>query len=326
MHPSPLDKFPLASNQLTLALLFTLFVSVSLYQYLGPSTSLAAVLTPTLLLMLNFVAAMIKKGLFSRKPALLIFHMSLFVLVVEIVMGQLTYLKGTVEVGTMQDFSGILENVEAGPWHDFRLDRERFTNLGFTINYREGIQRDNTINRIRIGPDDGNARIIEIGDHVPLVLGHYRLYTSHNKGYAPIFSWIPDDGSPPQRGSVHLPAYPVHEYKQAREWTLPGTQQTIWTMLVLEEDVLPEDRAFSFQIPQKHHVVVRIEDKRFELNSGDEIKLGKGILRYDSLSSWMGYSVDYDWTRPWLLATCVIAMLSLSLHYLIAFLPNARSS
>ena len=311
-----LADYQLASNRLTLVLLLALTIAVSLYQTLGPAVRLAAILVPTVLLMLNFLAAMIKRKIFAGKPALLVFHMALFVLVIEIIVGRLTYLKGTVEVGTMQEFSGELENVEAGPWHDYQLDKEQFTNLGFTINYREGIQRDTTVNRIRIGSDAENGKLIEIGDHIPLVLGHYRLYTSHNKGYAPIFSWKPRDGSPALLGSVHLPAYPTHEYQQAREWVLPGTQQKIWTMLVLEEDVLPEDRAFSFQIPQKHHLVVRIEDKRYELNKGDEIKLDRGVLRYDALSSWMGYKVDYDWTRPWLLATCIIGMLGLSLHYL----------
>lgn len=316
-----LAKLSLASNQLTLVFIFTLFISVSLYQYLEPSVRLASILIPTLLLILNFIAAMFRKKLFARKPGLLVFHMALVVVVIELIVAQLTYLKGTVEVGTMQEFGGVLENVQAGPLHDYQLDTENFTNLGFTINYREGIQRDNTINRIQVGPNGQNGPIVEIGDHIPLVLGHYRLYTSHNKGYAPIFNWIPADGTPPQLGSVHLPAYPIHEYQQAREWMLPGTQQKIWTMLVLEEDVIPENRAFSFQLPDKHHVVIRIDDKRYELRTGEELKLENGTLRYQKLSSWMGYKVDYDWTRPWLLATCVIAMLGLSLHYLGLFTP-----
>lgn len=315
-----LSRLQLASNQLTIIFIFGLFLAVSLYQYLQPAVRLAAILIPTLLLMLNFVAALFRKNIFASKPGLLVFHMALFVLVLEVIVGQLTYLKGTVEVGTMQEFGGVLENVQAGPLHDYQLGKEKFTNLGFTINYREGIQRDNTINRILVGPNDKNAPTVEIGDHIPLVFGHYRLYTSHNKGYAPIFNWIPDNGNPPQLGSVHLPAYPVHEYQQARDWTLPGTQQKIWTMLVLEENVLPENRAFSFQLPDKHHVVIRIDDKRHELRKGDELKLDNGTLRYEKLSSWMGYSVDYDWTRPWLLATCVIAMLGLSLHYVGLFI------
>ena len=46
------------------------------------------------------------------------------------------------------------------------------------------------------------------------------------------------------------------------------------------------------------------------------LRLADGTLRYDSLGSWMGYKVDYDRTRPWLLATCLLALCALSLHYL----------
>jgi len=48
----------------------------------------------------------------------------------------------------------------------------------------------------------------------------------------------------------------------------------------------------------------------------ESVTLAAGVLRYDSLTGWMGYSVDYDWVRPWLLAACLMALLSLSLHYL----------
>ena len=271
---------------------------------------------PTGLLMGNFIALLIARGAFITKTALLIFHFALFFLVILTLIGQLTYLKGTLELGSMEEFDGSLENVEAGIWHDYQLGDAKFTNLGFNINYHKGIKRDSTRNRIQLGDDPSSSPTIEIGDHVPLVIGHYRFYTTHNKGYSPVFRWLPADDGSAQRGSVHLPAYPINEYKQAREWQLPGSQQNIWTMLVIEENLLPENRAFNFRVPYQHHLVMRIDDNRYEMRIGDEINLNGGILRYESLTSWMGYKVDYDWTRPWLLATCLIALLSLSFHYL----------
>lgn len=308
------------SNHLTLAFMFLLLAAVSIYQYLPKPVALTSLLLPSGLMMINFIIAMIRKKVMINKPALLVFHLALFVLVIELVIGQLTYLKGTVEVGVMQDFSGQLENVEAGPWHPYTLDAARFTNLGFEINYHEGIQRDNTINHVRVELDDGATVIQEIGDHIPLTIGHYRFYTSHNKGYAPVFTWYPADGSPPRRGSVHLPAYPVHEYEQARAWRPPGSQLDLWTMLVIDEELMPEDRKFSFRLPYNHHIVIRLNDERHVLKPGDRLQLADGVLAYDSLSSWMGYKVDYDWTRPWLLATCLLALFALSLHYLQAIL------
>ncbi len=306
----------LASPLLTLASIIALFASISLYPYLAGRTQLTLLLIPTVALMINFLALLFVRGAFSAKPALLLFHFCLFSLVILAIIGQLTYLKATLELSSMEAFDGRLENVEAGLFHDYQLDREKFSNLGFSISYRPGIKRDSTVNRIQLETPGQKQRVVEIGDHIPLVLGHYRLYTTHNKGYSPLFRWFPDDNSPSQLGSVHLPAYPINEYKQAREWTPPGSQQQLWTMLVMEEDVLPENREFNFSIPYRHHLVIRIGEDRNVLRVGEEIRLDSGILRYESLTSWMGYKVDYDWTRPWLLATCLIGLVSLSLYYL----------
>jgi len=315
----------IASNQLSLVLLVCLFIGVVFYQQTTSPARLAVILVPVILLMINFIANLVIRKAFVTKPALLVFHMALFAMAVLLMLGQLTYLNGTLELGSQEAFSGQLENVQSGPWHDYQLHNKKFTNLGFSIHYHKGVMRDNTINRIQLMQNNGNAQIIEIGDHIPLVIGHYRFYTTHNKGYAPLFRWTPAGGDS-LMGSVHLPAYPIHEYKQAKEWLLPQTQQKIWTMLVIEEDVLPEHRDFDFRIPYKHHLVVRVGEQRYTLQEGDEVALASGVLRYDSLASWMGYKVDYDWTRSWLLITCLIALLSLSLHYIIQFRDSTRQA
>ncbi|VAX01402.1 hypothetical protein MNBD_GAMMA22-1941 [hydrothermal vent metagenome] len=300
----------LASNRLNLSLLIVLFFAVILYQQMTTAYRLVILLIPVALLMLKFILALVLRKIVISNPVLLIFHMALFALVSLAIVGQFTYLKATLELSTQEEFNGRLENIDAGPWHNYQLDKVKFTNLGFSINYHKGIMRDSTRNRIQLG-----KQIVEIGDHVPLVIGHYRFYTTHNKGYAPLFRWIPADGSAVQLGNIHLPAYPIHEYQQAKEWTLPQTQQKIWTMLVIEEDLLPEDRDFNFRVSYKHHLIIRIAGQRYVLRQGDEIKLPEGILRYDSLVSWMGYTVDYDWTRPWLFAASLIALLSLFFYY-----------
>ncbi len=303
------------SNQLSLVFIVFLFVGIILFQQLTGELRIFAMLIPAALLMLNFIATLILRKNFIHKPALLIFHIALCAIVSLTMLGQLTYLKGTLELSTQEEFNGQLENIQAGPWHDYQLDKLKFTNLGFTINYHEGVMRDKTLNRLLLGKKSANTKVIEIGDHVPMVFGHYRFYTSHNKGYAPVFKWSPKEGGAAQRGSVHLPAYPIHEYKQAKEWTLPTTNEKIWTMLVIEEDVIPENRDFEFRVPYKHHIIVRVGEQRYKLRMGEEIKLTSGTLRYESLSSWMGYSIDYDWTRAWLLIACLITLLSLSWHY-----------
>jgi hypothetical protein len=303
------------SNRWTLASLILLLATSASYKLMPVTVGNALLLISGILLVLNFLLGLVRKHILLNKLALLVFHLSLLLLFLLLIVSQLTYLKGTVEVGVNQEFSGQIENIRAGSLHDYQLSDKRFTNLGFKIAYHEGVRRHTTHNSIVVSQADGSTQLIEIGDHVPLVIGHYRFYTSHNKGYSPVFSWKSATG-PALRGSVNLPAYPLNEYKQSREWTLPGGQKAIWTMLVIEEDVIPEDRDFSFRVPAKHHLIVRIGEQRWKLLPGEQIELPDGILKYDYLSSWMGYTVDYDWVRPWLLATALIGIFSIALHYL----------
>ncbi|HEX5634181.1 MAG TPA: hypothetical protein VFX50_13170, partial [Gemmatimonadales bacterium] len=70
-----------------------------------------------------------------------------------------------------------------------------------------------------------------------------------------------------------------------------------------------------FRKPETHHVVLRLEDARWELRPGDRVKLATGVLAYEGLSTWMGYSVFYDWTISWMLAAAVTAVLALAWHF-----------
>jgi len=90
-------------------------------------------------------------------------------------------------------------------------------------------------------------------------------------------------------------------------------------MLNIEKDVLPADRVFDFQVPQQHKLVVRYQAQRHELMPGDQLSLPQSVLLYRELSTRMGYRVDYDWTRPWLLATVLIGLGALFWHYIAKF-------
>jgi cytochrome c biogenesis protein len=90
-------------------------------------------------------------------------------------------------------------------------------------------------------------------------------------------------------------------------------------MLAIDENLLPEDREFEFRVPSEHRLVLRYGKQRHELKPGDELKLPEGVLHYRKLSTWMGYKVDYDWTRPWLLATALIGLLGLFVHFIVKF-------
>jgi len=277
------------------------------------------VAAPLALLGLNLAAAIATHPAFRVQPALLVFHVALLALVLLVVVGRLTYLRGHVELSEGQVFDGRLSGLTRGPWHAGALQRVRFANLGYRIDYAEGMRRERTRNAVLWIDADGIQRRAEIGDTDPLVLEGYRFYTSFNKGFAPSFLWQPNNGAP-VRGTVHLPAYPAHEHGQAIEWVPPGAGAGLWIMLDIDEVVLDPAQRSTFRVPQAHRLIVRQgEDLRHELRPGDALELPGGRLRYEGLKTWMGYRVFYDRTLDWLLAAAVLAVASLVWHLVTKF-------
>jgi len=189
---------------------------------LTPSMSSSWLALPLSLLALNLLAAILSNPLFRRQLPLLSFHLALLALLLLIVAGRLSYLKGHAEVTVGEQFAGQLIAFDAGPLHWNRLDKVRFILESFNIDYAPGIQRGATRNYVRWQDAQGQIHQGVIGDHRPLILNGYRFYSSFNKGFAPVFSWQPDNGKE-QIGSIHLPGYPIHEYKQALAWSPPGS-------------------------------------------------------------------------------------------------------
>ena len=302
----------LSSLRLTLAVLLALAAGVVLaLKGQGPPTW--PLLAPLGLLSANLLAAIAIHPAFRRQGALLVFHLALLAIVALVALGRLTYLKGHVELSQGELFTGHLTDHEAGPWHAWGLRAVRFRNEGFTIDYLPGRQRDHTFNRIATVEADGRRREVIIGDQVPLVLDGYRFYTTFNKGFALTFDWLPRQG-PPVRGTVHLPAFPTQESRQANTWTPPGAAGELWVQLQFDEALLDPRGAAHFRTPGSHRVVVRTGERRAVLTPGQSLALPDGRLVYQGVGTWMGYKVFYDWTIPWLLAACVVAVASLGWH------------
>lgn len=304
----------LASLKLTLAAL-AFFAAGILFAYFGGEHTTLALVPPLLLLSLNLIAAVATNPVFRRSGPLLLFHLALIIIILLVAIGRLTYLRGHVELSEGEDFSGVLTEVDAGIWHWSALDQVHFSNDGFKIFYDLGVQRGKTRNAVRYVDVNGQEQRAEIGDQTPLVLKGYRFYTSPNKGFAPTFVWYPANGGAPVLGTVHLPSYPINEYSQARDWVLPGTVITAWTMLQFDEVILDPQMPSEFRLPVKYKVIARIDDLRRELQPGDAIELPQGRLVFDGLRTWMGYTVFYDWTIHWLLAACLLAVGALGWHF-----------
>lgn len=304
----------LASLRLTLVIMITLGIGIVI-AYWSETHTVWPLVLPLGLGALNLAAAVVTNGVFRKQLPILAFHLCLLALILLVAVGRMTYLKGHLELTEGAWFEGMLTAQESGPWHAGCLDEIRFTNLGFEIDYEPGYRRGPTRNLVAYLDQSGRMNRFMIGDQTPLVIQGYRFYTSHNKGFAPTFSWEPVVGGTPSQGSVHLPSYPLHEYQQAQIWQLPGSSRSIWIQLQFDELLLDPERSDTFELPKEHVLVVRYEEQRMELKPGGRIDLPEGRLRYLGVRSWMGYTVFYDWTIPWLFAASVAAVAALGWHF-----------
>ena len=303
----------LASLKLTLAVIVLLLAGSALALWSREQMTWPLV-APLALFALNLAAAVATNAAFRRQGALLVFHLALIALVLLVAAGRLTYLKGWVELADGSVFAGRLDGYEAGPWHAGGIERVSFQNLGFSIYYAPGIRRGRTRNRVRWFDADGVERRAVIGDMDPLVLRGYRFYTSYQKGYAPEFTWYPRAGAP-QRGGVDLPAYPMYEQNQRQEWTPPGGGPSFDITLRIDGIILDPARPSAFALPKRHTLLIRADRETHEVEPGGRIELAEGTLVYEGLRTWMGYTVFYDWTLPWVFAASLVALLSLAWHY-----------
>ncbi len=304
------------SLRTTLGLLALLAATAALRPALAPLAAAIAALG------LNLAAALVVHPKLRRQLPLLVAHLALLALVLIVAAGRLLALDGRFELTQGEVFDGRLLDREAGPLYREALQRLRFRHDGFEIDYAPGRQRGPTRNVVHWRADDGSARDAVIGDHRPLVIDGHRIYTSPNKGFAPVLRWLPEAGEA-QRGAVHLPSYPVHELRQSRTWSLPDGRE-VWVMLAFEQTLIDPEGPARFRLPDAHRLVVRLGELRAELAPGETLAIDGGRLQYEGLRTWMGYRVTHDPTLPWLLAAALLAALAFGLHYLQAFVPPLR--
>lgn len=259
----------------------------------------------------NLAAALLVQPRLRADLPLFVFHLALLALLVLGAVGRLTALTGTLELAQGEVFEGQLLTREEGPLHADGLSRLRFVNDGFTIEYGEGWRRGRTRNAVRVFGPGGEVTVRTVGDIDALVLDGYRFYTTPNKGFAPVFRWVPRDGEAMQRGAVHLPSYPAHEHRQAQAWRIPGTAHDAWVMLELDRPAIDPSRDSRFRLPDAHRLVFVLGLQRRELAPGDSVRLDEGVLVYEGLVAWMGYRVFHDPTLPWLAVTALLAIASL---------------
>jgi len=304
----------LASLRLTLAGMVLLALGAAL-SYDNPAGTPAWVLVvPLALLAVNLLAAIVSNPRINRRGALLVFHIGLLGIVVLAAIGRLTRLEAHVELTDGAAFSPEeMIDVHEGPWHDGALERLYFVQGPYTVDYAPGMVRGITRNQVLVPDSQGGLEPRVIGDDTPLLMAGYRVYTTFNKGFAPVLTWIPDGGEA-VTGTVHMPSYPLFDFRQANRWTPPGANEVrFWLQL---DTGLDEKVAWTLD---PHHargvLVVKDGEQRVELRPGQAVRLEGGSLRYDRLSSWMGYKLYYDPTLHWLFITAIITVIALATHF-----------
>jgi cytochrome c biogenesis protein len=199
-----------------------------------------------------------------------------------------------------------------GVLHPDWLQSVAFLQGPFSVDYAPGIKRARTRSQVMIPAQSGDQSR-SVGDDVPLVERGFRFYTSHNKGIAVVLTWLPTRGEA-ITGAVHMPAYPLFDWKQDNAWQPPnGPDVRFWLHL---DTPLKEDRAWTLASDGVSGVlVVNSQGKRVELKRGESVMLDGGALRFDELRGWMGYRIFFDPTLPWLLGAALFAVFGLALQF-----------
>lgn len=299
----------LASPRLTLAGLVWLGMAV-LAQYRLPELPSWQLVLPLALLALNLAAALVARPGLRASSGLFAFHLALIALMLLGGWGRLTHLDGRVEIVEGQAFSSTHPEIsQRGPWHRDRLAEIDFVQGAYTVDYRPKLNRAHTLSEVVV-----LGKQFTVGDIEPLILSGYRFYTTYNKGYALLLTWIPDAGRP-ETGAIHLPSFPLNDWQQKRRWQAPGGPQLD---LILDPgikiDYLQAWQLDSRQL--KPLLKLQWAKQNHELRPGQTLQLEGGRIHFEGVRGWMGYRIFYDPTLPWLLGCAIAGVLALAWHLL----------
>jgi len=277
-----------------------------------PAAPVSLIVMPLSLLALNLGAALATNHRL-RRGGLGVFHVALLALMIVAAVGRLCRFEGRVELTQGQSLGEVaVEVTTRGPLHIDGLSAVAFVQGPFSVDYAPGVRRARTRSEVGVVDGDGGVTTRTVGDDMPLVLGGYRFYTTHNKGLAPIVTWLPDRGTP-QTGSLHMPSYPLFEWKQDNRFTPPGGPE-VRVFLRIDK---PLDELAAWRLdPQTTPtaLVVHAEGRRSELVPGESVRLTAGTLRFERSTGWMGYRIFFDPTLPWLFVLATVAATGLAWH------------
>lgn len=300
-------------------LFFVLMALASLAVAEGWVEATRLVWLPLALLVLNLGASLLVHPRFRADLPLLVFHLALLALVTLFAVARLTYVQAGTTISAGRAFDQRFDWQEIGPLHGDGLSRLRFTNLGFTENFPERGKYLATYNRVAWQDSRGNAREGIIGDDVPLLIDGYRIYTTGHRGFAILLRWTDGTGAA-EYGTVELLDRGGQSFAPANDFDLPGGLRA-WAMLDLERPggTVAGQRTNLGVQSLPHRLILRIDGQRLEFASGQSRRVGDGVVTYLGLRPWIAYRIVYDPTRPWMIATVLVAVGALVWFYVRRF-------
>lgn len=304
----------LASTRLTIVGMALLAVGAGLIYGNPADVPVWVLVVPLAVLAVNLIAAIATNPRINRRPGLLMFHIGLLAVVVLAGVGRLTHFEAHVEMVDGQQFAiDDAQNVKRGPFHAGKLAQVQFSQGPFTVDYQPLLVRGPTRSHVQVRNEKGEWQPRVIGDDTPLVIDGYRFYTTFNKGFSTVLTWLPDGGRP-VTGTINMPSYPLFDFRQSNSWTPAGGGEIkFWLQL---DTGLRTDAAWTLDARHTSSVlVINDGDRRVELKPGEEATVAGGRLRYEQLRQWMGYKIFYDPTLHWLFLASMLGVIGLASHY-----------
>lgn len=300
-----------------LALAFFPLMAISAIAAAKQLASPTLLMTPPFVLLgVNLGAAIVTRPRFRADLWLLLFHLALLVLILLLVVARLTFFEAKTPIARGMAFDGYVERVAAGFFHGDRYRALKFENAGFTERSSQGAYAGSILNRIRWRNREAGGSSwheAEIADDRPLILDGYRIYPTNAKGLAPVLVWEAADGAT-VTGTMQLPALAASEFQKGAQWQVEHGP-VLWAWINVSPNDPATDRDDLGVRTLDHVLVIREGDARYELRPGQTASLPKGRLHYLRLESWISYHIIYDPTRPWVVATVMIAVFSLVAYY-----------
>jgi len=305
----------LGSLRLTLIIMLAL-AATALLSHDNPDIPVLWVALPLTLLGINLLTAIVSNPRFRRQPGLILFHLGLLAVIILAALGLMTSLDAHLEITEGQAFDPAdVEITNQGPWHRYRLHEIRFTQGKVKIDYVSALRRSETRSQIWLVNEQGGSWTRTIGDGVTLKSKGYRFITTGNKGYSIILTWLNEEDSP-SVGAINMPSFPMFEWKQENKWITPSGQALTLSLLDNLDSNKDVDAAWVLDSEYVQANLLIIEnDREHVLNEGDTIKLKNGVLRFEGVRMWIGYSIDSNPLLFWQFLAALFAVVGLGHHF-----------